>query len=412
MIPYQSKNVKLNGFLLINKPPSSAKATDGKSGPTSHDIIDQLRRIIGIRQIGHAGTLDPFASGLLLVGIGEATKLLRHYVGLDKTYEATLRLGATSDTQDRTGKIQETRYKQDTITKLQIQKVLQSFIGKQQQLPPMHSAKKLDGKRYYKYAREGKEIERKPQDIEIFDIKLLSLQFSNSPILDTITISCRVSSGTYIRTLAHDIGVKLGTGAYLEELKRTAIGDFKLEDAINVILEGPADSAGTDRIHLKNTGSYRPAVAGLQDDILQHLIPLKTVLVTGTFDGIHGGHKNYFQQARQYGQRLIAIIARDKIVEKIKGLQPKYSEKERVSFVKKCNEIDRVYLGVLDNVFDFTASLQPDVIALGYDQTTYTENLAKEMKSRGLDTKIVRLKPYKPEQFKSSLINRHNIDKS
>ncbi len=405
MLPYQSKNVKLNGFLLINKPPSSAKATDGKSGPTSHDIIDQLRRIIGIRQIGHAGTLDPFASGLLLVGIGEATKLLRHYVGLGKTYEAVLKLGATSDTQDRTGKITNNQFPiTSKFPKSKIQTVFKSFIGKQQQLPPMHSAKKLEGKRYYAYAREGKEIERKPIDIEIHDLKLKSYD------LGLMTISCHVSSGTFIRTLAHDIGQALGCGAYLEELKRTQIGDFKLEDAL-VILEGPADSAGTDRIHLKNTGSYRPAVAGLQDDILQHLIPLKTVLVSGAFDGLHEGHKNYFQQARQYGQRLIAIIARDKIVEKIKGLQPKYSEKERVSFVKKCNEIDRVYLGVLDNVFDFTASLQPDVIALGYDQTTYTENLAKEMKSRGLDTKIVRLKPYKPEQFKSSIVNKPSVDK-
>src|SRR3990167_5959191 len=141
----------MSGFLLINKP----------NGPTSHDVIYQLRRITGIRQIGHAGTLDPFASGLLLVGIGEATKLLRHYVGLDKTYEATLRLGAVSDTQDRTGKISSVEFQVSRLTEKKIQKVLGSFIGKQAQIPPMYSAKKIEWKRLYKSAREGQQIERK-----------------------------------------------------------------------------------------------------------------------------------------------------------------------------------------------------------------------------------------------------------
>jgi tRNA pseudouridine55 synthase len=367
----------MNGFLLINKP----------VGPTSHDVIYKLRRILGIKQIGHAGTLDPFASGLLLVGVGEATKLLRHYVGLDKTYEATLKLGAVSDTQDRTGKITIDN-KQLTIDQKKIEKVLKSFIGKQQQLPPMHSAKKIGGKRLYKFAREGKEVKRELNEIEIFDIKLV--KFSGQ----LLHVNCTVSSGTFIRTLAHDIGQALGTGAYLEKLKRTSIGDFKLTDAINI----RHPEAESTRHKLREAES--------RDPIFKHIIPLKTVLVSGTFDGLHEGHKNYFEQARQYGQRLIAIIARDKIVEKIKGKKPHYSEKERVAFVKQCDTIDRVYLGVLDNVFDFTASLAPDVIALGYDQTAYTENLAKEMKPRGLDTKILRLKPHKPELYKHSIINK------
>lgn len=357
----------MSGFLLINKP----------SGPSSHDIIGQLRKIVGIKQIGHAGTLDPFASGLLLVGIGEATKLLGHYVGLDKTYEATLKLGAVSDTQDRTGKVSSIEFQVSRLTKEKIEKVLKSFVGKQTQIPPMYSAKKIGGKRLYKLALEGKEVEREPVEIEVYDIKLIS---RNSNL---VTLSFHVSSGTFIRTLAHDIGQALGCGAYLEELKRTTIGDFKLNDAMDIA----------------------------KDDWREKLIPLKTVLATGTFDGLHEGHKNYFQQARQYGQRLVAIIARDKIVEKIKGKKPHYSEKERMAFVKQCDAIDRVYLGVLDNIFDFTASLKPDVIALGYDQTAYTENLEKEMESRGLEVKIARLNPYKPEQFKSSLINKPIIDK-
>ena len=350
-----------SGFILINKP----------SGPTSHDVINGLRRITGIRQIGHAGTLDPFASGLLLVGIGEATKLLRHFVGLDKKYEAVLKFGATSDTQDRTGKITIDN-KQLTIDQKEIKKVLKSFIGKQKQIPPMFSAKKIGGEKLYDLARKGIAIEREAQTIKIYGLKLSKVKGQ------MLHVNCHVSSGTYIRSLAHDIGQALGCGAYLEELKRTAIGDFKLKDAINAA----------------------------KDNWRQHLIPLKTVLVSGTFDGVHEGHRNYFQQARAYGQRLIAIVGRDKIVEQIKGKPPRYSEKERVHFVKQCPEIDRVYLGVLDNIFDFTASLKPDVIALGYDQTAYTKNLAAEMKKRGLAVKIARLKPYLPEKYKSSLINR------
>src|SRR3989344_1213457 len=126
LLPYLTKKVnggpQKSGFLLVNKPSSFAEATEDKSGPTSHDIIYQLRKITGIKQIGHAGTLDPFASGLLLVGIGEATKLLRHYVGLDKKYEAVLKLGATSDTQDRTGKVSSFEFRVSRLTKKDIEK--------------------------------------------------------------------------------------------------------------------------------------------------------------------------------------------------------------------------------------------------------------------------------------------------
>ena len=363
-----------NGFLVINKPP----------GPTSHDIIDELRKITGIRQIGHAGTLDPFASGLLLVGIGEATKLLRHYVGLDKKYEATLKLGATSDTYDRTGKISNNQFPiSSKIPISKIQKVLTSFIGKQKQVPPMYSAKKIGGKKLYELARAGQNIKREANKIEIYDIQLKSHQFPNSPIPDTITINCHVSSGTYIRTLAHDIGQKLETGTYLEELKRTAIGEFKIEDAVSL-----------DTL--------------TQSNWQKHLLPLKTVLVSGTFDGLHAGHRNYFQQARQFGQRLICVVARDKIAAKIKGKPPHYSEKERIQFVKQCEAIDRVYLGIEgtdQQIYDFTASLRPDVIALGYDQTAYTANLQKEIKNRGLGTAVIRLEPFYPNKYKSSKLS-------
>ncbi|MBI1961116.1 MAG: tRNA pseudouridine(55) synthase TruB [Parcubacteria group bacterium] len=373
-----------NGFLLTNK----------QTGPTSHDIIARLRKITGIKKIGHAGTLDPFASGLLLVGIGEATKLLGHYVGLDKTYEATLKLGATSDTQDRTGTISNVR--KVSIAKKDIESVLHSFIGKQKQTPPMHSAKKIGGIRLYKLARQGKEVERKPVEIEVHGIKLLSLKG------DLLKIRCRVSSGAFIRTLAADIGKKLKTGAYVEELKRTAIGNFKIKDAI-ALRHAELDSASASSKNKKQTLNQ------VQGDVLSHLIPFKTVLVSGTFDGLHEGHKNYFQQARQLGARIICIVGRDSVVEKIKGRKPKLPEKERIKLVKQCPEIDRVYLGISgpdSEVYDFVASLKPDVIALGYDQKAYTKGLRAEMKKRGLLIEVIKLKPYLPEQYKSSIIDK------
>ncbi len=212
-----------NGFLLVNKP----------EGWTSHDVVGYLRRVTRIKRIGHAGTLDPFATGLLIVAIGrENTKRLDElFKGLDKTYIATLHLGAVSDTFDKTGVITDIR-KQITNTNLtyepskkQIQNILASFIGEQDQLPPMHSAKKVGGKRLYKLARKGIEVERKPHHITLYTVELIEYAF---PL---VKIQVRCSTGTYIRTLAHDIGQKLGVGAYCEALERTHIGEYSVDKA-------------------------------------------------------------------------------------------------------------------------------------------------------------------------------------
>ena len=207
------------GFLLINKP----------SGPTSHDIIDELRKITGLKKIGHAGTLDPFASGLLIVGVGrEATRQLGLFLKMDKTYKATIKLGVSSDTFDRTGKIKKiTGYR--PTTSYDIEQVLKSFEGKIEQIPPMFSAKKIKGKKLYELARKGQTVNRKPQDVTIYKIKLLA---TNNSQLVTINVHC--SSGTYIRSLAQDIGQKLGTGAILETLVRTAIDRYTLKEAIEL----------------------------------------------------------------------------------------------------------------------------------------------------------------------------------
>jgi tRNA pseudouridine55 synthase len=206
----------MQDFLLINKP----------VGWTSHDVVGFLRKQYPRgTKLGHAGTLDPFATGLLIVGVGrDATKRLDEFKNLTKTYEADIFFGATSDTQDKDGTITptgiETKY-----TEEEIKNILKTFVGPQLQIPPMYSAKKINGKKLYELARQGKEVERQPNEITIYKIELIKY---NYPLLK-IRVDC--STGTYIRTLAHDIGQKLGCGAYCTELVRTKIGPHELKDA-------------------------------------------------------------------------------------------------------------------------------------------------------------------------------------
>ena len=211
-------NETISGFLLINK----------NSGPTSHDMVDKLRKITGIRKIGHAGTLDPFATGILLMAIGrQATKRIDQFVKKDKTYIATLELGSSTDTHDREGiKTKKDGFEIPEIAT--IKKVIEDFIGKQEQIPPMFSAKKVGGKKLYDLARKGIEIERKSSIINIYSINVIDFSWPSLKI----KVSC--STGTYIRSLANDIGEKLKCDAYLEELKRTAIENFKIKNAHNV----------------------------------------------------------------------------------------------------------------------------------------------------------------------------------
>jgi tRNA pseudouridine55 synthase len=206
------------GFILINKP----------AGITSHDVVDKLREITKIKKIGHAGTLDPFANGLLILGIGrEFTKKLSVFQKKDKEYIANLRLGAESDTFDRDGKIVE-RKVEKIPEREEIEETLKIFLGEIEQIPPAFSAKKIGGKKFYELARKGIKVEPKPQRVKIYEISILEYKF---PYLK-IKVKC--SSGTYIRSLANDIGKKLGCGAYVEELTRTKIGEFSIENAIEL----------------------------------------------------------------------------------------------------------------------------------------------------------------------------------
>lgn len=203
------------GFVLIDKPPKMS----------SHDVVERLRRITGIRKIGHAGTLDPFATGLLILGVGrEATKQLLKFQKLDKEYIAEIRLGAVSDTFDREGRVEE-RSIEKIPSEEEIKGVLRGFLGEINQVPPIYSAKSVNGRRLYELAREGIKIMPKPTRVKIYKIEILYYQF---PFLK-IKIHC--SSGTYIRSLANDIGEKLGCGAYLENLQRTRIGNFSVDNS-------------------------------------------------------------------------------------------------------------------------------------------------------------------------------------
>jgi len=202
-----------SGFLYINKP----------ADWTSHDVVAHLRRVTGEKKIGHAGTLDPFATGLLIVGVGrEATRELDKYLKQDKEYIATLHLGATSDTYDLTGQITPGPPPAPPTVR-DIKNVLKKFTGELEQIPPMYSAKKIHGKKLYELARAGQKIERQPNKIIVHKIKLLKYAWPNLEI----RVNC--SSGTYIRSLAHDIGQALVTGAYLEKLERTRIGRIKIK---------------------------------------------------------------------------------------------------------------------------------------------------------------------------------------
>lgn len=207
-----------SGFILIDK----------NEGPTSFGVIYKLRKVTGIKKIGHAGTLDPFASGLLVVAVGrEATKRISQYVKLDKEYEAVLRLGETSTTFDVEGEIKPTiKSEESTITIDKINEVLDGFLGEQEQVPPMFSAKKIGGRKLCDLARKGIEIERVPSIINIHSIEILEYKWPELKI----KVAC--STGTYIRALGHDIGQVLGCGAYLTQLRRIKVGDFDVKDSV------------------------------------------------------------------------------------------------------------------------------------------------------------------------------------
>lgn len=202
----------INGILNIYK----------EKGYTSHDVVARLRGIVKQKKIGHTGTLDPDAEGVLLVCLGKATKLCGLLTDQNKVYETVLLLGKTTDTQDITGRILEER-ETDMLKEDGVRDCIEGYIGEYEQLPPMYSALKVNGKKLYELAREGKEVERKRRKVRIRDIQITEI------CLPRIRMTVQCSKGTYIRTLCHDIGQSLGCGGCMEFLRRTQVGCFGLE---------------------------------------------------------------------------------------------------------------------------------------------------------------------------------------
>lgn len=197
-----------------------------EQGFTSHDVVAKLRGICKQKKIGHTGTLDPDAVGVLPVCLGKATKVCDLLTDKDKTYEAVLQLGVVTDTQDMSGEILS---KQDVcVSRDEIEEAVMSFVGDYDQIPPMYSALKINGKKLYELAREGKVVERKARRITIHDIQIAAIDMEQKTV--TMTVSC--SKGTYIRTLCHDIGEKLGCGGVMATLKRTKVSSFMIEDSL------------------------------------------------------------------------------------------------------------------------------------------------------------------------------------
>jgi len=208
--------VMVAGVLVVNK----------ECGMTSHDVVDRVREIFKMKRVGHTGTLDPPAQGVLVLCLGQATKVVRFLTDLDKEYIATMRLGIVTDTQDATGQVVESN--PVDVGCEDVKEALKKFVGEIKQIPPMISAIRYKGRRLYELARRGIEVEREPRTVRVHEIEVLECK------IPYVKFRLVCSKGTYVRTLCHDVGKLLGCGAHQSELVRTRVGKFTLEDAIEL----------------------------------------------------------------------------------------------------------------------------------------------------------------------------------
>jgi len=214
-VPKKSQPVSLDGILVVDKP----------RGRTSHDVVEAVRRLVGFRQIGHLGTLDPLATGVLVLALGRATRLARFYAGRRKRYTCAVRFGFATDTYDADGEAQG-EDAAPSLDRTEIEEMAAKFVGKIQQVPPAFSAKKIHGRSAHELARKHKPVKLDPVEVEVFEFRLESIEGS------TARFSVECGSGTYIRSLAHDMGKIQGSGAHLAEIIRTAVGEFTLDHAV------------------------------------------------------------------------------------------------------------------------------------------------------------------------------------
>jgi len=210
-------NQEISGVLIIDKP----------AGMTSHDVVARVRRLLGIRQIGHFGTLDPFATGVLPLSVSKATRFAQFYLKSRKAYEGAIRLGFSTDTYDGTGK-QTSEEVPVSVEVGELEKLFREFTGRLMQTPPPYSAKRIGGTRAYQLARQNKPVQLTPVEVEVYALELLSFD----GIRAHFAVEC--SGGTYVRSVAHDIGQRLGCGAHLEGLRRTTVAEFTLDKAVTL----------------------------------------------------------------------------------------------------------------------------------------------------------------------------------
>lgn len=273
----------MNGTLVIDKP----------AGITSHDVVARVRRIIGERRVGHTGTLDPFATGVLVVLAGKGTRLLQFISGVEKEYEAVIRFGYATDTGDVTGQRVEVQGQSPQGLRAEdIEAAMTSLRGEITQVPPMYSAKKVKGEKLYELARRGEQIERQPINVTIHEFEAVN---SNGQLLNlrddgTVDLKVRVicSAGTYVRTLAEDLGARLGVGAHLATLRRTRAGRFAIEAAITLerLAEfADGNSIGDEMISLDATVGHLPAIAMNESDARRVMNGLKLEIDSDHQDG-------------------------------------------------------------------------------------------------------------------------------
>ena len=221
------KQPEFSGVLIIDKP----------AGLTSHDVVARVRKLLGIRQIGHFGTLDPFATGVLPLSVGKATRFAQFYLRSRKSYEGTIRFGFSTDTYDATGK-PTSEHVAPRLEAAELGKAFLELTGRILQTPPPFSAKRVDGKRAYELARQHKPVHLKPVEVEVYALELLGVEG------EVVRFAVECSGGTYVRSIAHDLGQQMGCGAHLAELRRTAVAEFKLERAVTLEQLGEAVREG------------------------------------------------------------------------------------------------------------------------------------------------------------------------
>ncbi len=277
----------MNRILVIDKP----------RGLTSHDVVARVRRITRVKKVGHAGTLDPAATGVLVVLVGKATRLAQFFVDLDKRYRGRVVLGVTTDTQDAEGKVESTA-DVSGVTRPQIEDAFEAFEGRTEQIPPMVSALKRDGTPLYVLARRGEVVERAPRPITISEMKILSVE------MPEVEFEMTCSRGTYVRTVAADIGERLGCGAHLGKLVRIAVGPFQVDDAttLDELAGALADTEGTG-YSMYDALSFMPEVRVTEREV--------EALSTGGAVEIDlerlGDHVGSFVRLSADGSELIAV---------------------------------------------------------------------------------------------------------